>query len=196
MYCELFSELLRWRPESSKLIVDAGTQELANAPSWVPNWTKVEKVLQYDEQYFYNTDGPNATPGSTPEVTVNDCELTVKGVCYGDIIFHSTRFPPFEWLRIRFSTEDPKAGAFDLDDAELVSTIIEVTRDLALCLNATKSHIGASGGNQVVTRAFHIAVLGTEHHFDYCEKWYEVLSAGCSDISGDINSKTGSLDII
>jgi hypothetical protein len=86
-----------------KLIVDAGTQELANAPSWVPNWTKVEKLLQYDEQYFYNTDGPNATPGSTPEVTVNDCELTVVGVCSGDIIFRSTRFPPFEWLRARLA---------------------------------------------------------------------------------------------
>lgn len=44
VYKEHFEQLILWSPGMLNLIIDVNGQQLAGAPSWVPNWTTAAKT--------------------------------------------------------------------------------------------------------------------------------------------------------
>jgi hypothetical protein len=83
VYADLFRDLLSWRKESLRLIIESGISEMESKPSWVPDWSTAVDRCWLDESYIFNSNvKPSATSRSLPKFSPNRevYGLTVSGV--------------------------------------------------------------------------------------------------------------------
>jgi hypothetical protein len=93
VYKEHFEQLILWNPGLLNLIIDVNGQQLAGAPSWVPNWTTVAKTSWIGSPEAYDMTKLNRSSYLIPQP--QDMRLCVIGQNIGIVAHSSGGFTAF-----------------------------------------------------------------------------------------------------
>lgn len=90
IYKELFIKLISWE-HGLNLLLDSGLHGLADAPSWVPDWSIDTDRTWLDSRYLYPRAGQTATCGSPAawKLLHNSTVLRISGSWQGSTVFRS-----------------------------------------------------------------------------------------------------------
>jgi hypothetical protein len=93
VYKEHFEQLILWNPGLLNLIIDVNGQQLAEAPSWVPDWTTAAKTGWIGSPEAYDMTKLNRSSHSLPQP--QDVGLCVVGQEIGTVTYSSGGFTTF-----------------------------------------------------------------------------------------------------
>ena len=86
--------MIIWNPWLLNLIVDMNGQQLAEAPSWVPDWTTTAQTNWISSSEVYDMTKLNSFSHSMPEP--QNMKLRVVGQVISIAVYSSGRFTSFE----------------------------------------------------------------------------------------------------
>jgi hypothetical protein len=93
VYKEHFEQLILWNPGMLNLIIDVNGQQLAGAPSWVPNWATAAKTSWIGSPEAYDMTKLNSSSHLMPQP--QDMKLCVVGQEIGIVAYSSGGFTTF-----------------------------------------------------------------------------------------------------
>ena len=80
VYWDFFASLIAWEPSLINLLIDTGSLKLADAPSWVPDWSTVQERTWVPSSYVYDFVEQNEWPAQELGITVSGKALSLSGV--------------------------------------------------------------------------------------------------------------------
>ncbi|KAK1830485.1 heterokaryon incompatibility protein-domain-containing protein [Podospora conica] len=112
-YLDLMSRMIKWNSDFTAMLVDAGSQTLSDAPSWVPNWSCQPPSFWLSSRYIAGGVESRCFGvydwlycSELPEASVDINKLSIFGASYGAVGY---RTPPLATdFRTRPRSDDPE----------------------------------------------------------------------------------------
>lgn len=183
IYHDFFVYLIKWRPAMIGLLVDVGDTQLADVPSWVPDWSTLQDRSWLASEKLYGLTDKITNSASLPEITIAGCEMTVRGVLIGTIHFSSG---PIEAC----TCDSPGHGYSDTEESSLVACRLPMAMSTLsdwVASFITDAPVGVGGYDSVPRAVLAALSANTDPDSDEMDGfniWYQIMRTSRVAIGG------------